>query len=177
VRTLFTLAYPRLREADRAFIDRFRSEHDAERAAMVAPHFTLLFACSAVQVDTYMQHEEAVAGASPALNFACPEATVGTAERPGMAHVFLVPEEGRESLVLLHARLSGGLLAPYRGLESSFMPHMTIGTLADVTHARALCDDLNQGGRDLRGSIRRLTVAAWEGSGRVADVASFDLTG
>jgi hypothetical protein len=55
MRTLYTLAYPTLHEADLRFIETFRREHDLRYRDVVAAHFTLVFGCDAVNEAEYLE--------------------------------------------------------------------------------------------------------------------------
>lgn len=174
MRTLYTLAYLSLSEADMSFIERFRHEHDVRYRDVVAPHFTMVFGCGAVGEVEYRQHVEAVAEASAALRFSCRYAMLGSDDQDQTAYVFLVPDEGYSGLSLLHDRLYTGVLSSHLRLDIPFIPHIAIGTLEDRRVAKQLCDDLNHRGIGIHGSVGALTVGALE-NGKVEDLASFQL--
>src|SRR5438067_3052922 len=98
MRKLYTLAYPSLREADASFIDRFRHEHDVRYRDVVAPHFTMAFACDAIEEANYRRHVEAVAQCNQPINFSCRYAMLGADDEDETAYVFLVPDEGYSQL-------------------------------------------------------------------------------
>ena len=144
MRTLYTLAYPSLSEADMNFIERFRHEHDARYRDVVASHFTMVFGCNAVGEVEYRQHVAAVAKANVTLDFSCRYAMLGSDDQDQTAYVFLVPDEGYSGFSLLHDRLYTGVLSPHLRLDIPFVPHITIGTLEDRRVAKQLCDDLDR---------------------------------
>jgi 2'-5' RNA ligase len=174
VRTLYTLAYPMFSEADMSFIEHFRQEHDARHRDVVAPHVTLAFGCNAVAEVEYLPHVEAVAQGNLSINFSCRYAMLGADDQDQIAYVFLVPDEGYSKLSLLHDRLYTGTLSPHLRLDVPFIPHITIGSLADRPAAKQLCDELNERGVGMIGSVNALTVAALE-NGKVRNLASFQL--
>jgi 2'-5' RNA ligase len=174
VRTLYTLAYPSLNEADRSFIERFRHEHDVRYRDVVALHFTMVFGCSAVGEPEYRQHVETVAKDHAALRFSCRYAMLGSDDQDQTAYVFLVPDEGYGGLSLLHDWLYTGVLSSHLRLDIPFIPHITIGTLEDRRVAKQLCDNLNHRGIGIHGSVGALTVGALE-NGKVENLASFQL--
>jgi 2'-5' RNA ligase len=172
--TLYTLAYPTLSEADMRFIEHFHRQHDVRYRDVVAPHFTMVFGCSAVAAVEYSKHVAAVARATPRISFSCRYAMVGADDQDETAYVFLVPDEGYSQLSLLHDRLYTGVLAPHLRFDIPFMPHITIGTLGERKTAKQLCDALNEQGIAVHGSVDALTVGALE-NGKVKNVASFEL--
>ncbi len=174
MRTLYTLAYPVLGEADKSFIERFRHEHDVGNREVVSPHFTLVFGCSVVAEAEYLQHVQAVASVSAAVRFSCRYAMLGADDQAETGYVFLVPDEGYGALSLLHDRLYTGVLSLHLRLDLPFIPHITIGTLADRRAAKQLCDDLNQQGLDINGTVNALTVGAME-HGKINNLATFPL--
>ena len=171
---LYTLAYPTLGKSDAAFIERFRREHDLPYRDVVAPHFTMVFACSALPEAEYLQHVEAVAKASSAIDFSCRYAMLGSDDEDETAYVFLVPDEGYSGLSLLHDRLYTGPLSQYLWLDLPYIPHITIGTLTERHAAKQLCDDLNRSGLAIQGSVSSLAVGALA-NGKINNLASFKL--
>jgi len=171
---LYTLAYPTLDASDRAFIERFRGEHDLRHRDVAAPHFTLVFGCDAVPEGTYRAHVAAVAGGTSAIRFSCRYAMLGTGDTAGTAHVFLVPDEGFAALALLHDRLYRGPLEPYLRLDLPYVPHITVGTLDDRSRAKQLCDALNEDGVRIDGRIESVCIGALV-DGRIRDLVSSPL--
>lgn len=171
---LYTLAYPTLDAADRAFIDQYRSEHDLRQRDVVAPHFTLVFAGSSVPQAEYLQHVASVATQSPAIRFSCRYAMLWADDRDPTAYVFLVPDEGHGGLALLHDRLHGGILAPQLQLDRPYVPHITIATLSDRHRAKQLCDQLNRDGVRIDGVVDAVSVSTLE-NGRIHDLACYPL--
>ena len=172
MRKLFTLGYPTLPAADMAFLHGFRNQHDERYRDVVAPHFTLVFACTSVAEDDYVRHVAAIAERCERIKFRCRYAMVGADDRDDTAYVFLVPDEGYSALSLLHDRLYTGILAPHLRLDIPYIPHMTIGTLEDGRSAKRLCDDLNSRPMDMEGSLDAITVGVLERS-EMIDIASF----
>lgn len=180
LQTLYTLALPEFSAADAEFIARFRRQHDA-LVDMVLPHFTLVFACSAVPLEDYLAHVAQVtqvaqpaqpaqltqlthmASGQQAINFCIRHAQLGTDDVDDTAYVFLVPDEGHAALALLHDALYRGPLAPQLRLDLPYTPHVTIGRLRDRPRAKALVDELNTGGICLHGRVQALQVMAREG--------------
>jgi 2'-5' RNA ligase len=173
-RTLYTLAYPRWSEIDSQFIEQFRAANDLRSCDVVAAHFTLVFPCGAVGEPQYTEHVQAVAREQPAIPFVCRYTMLGTDAQDSTAYVFLVPDEGFSDLSLLHDRLYRGVLEPHLRLDIPYIPHITIGTVAERKQAKRLCDQLNERGIYIAGRVERLSVCTLEG-GKVRTIESFPL--
>ena len=119
---LYTLAYPLLSQADREFIDSYRSEHDAAFRDVVAPHFTMLFGCDQIAESQYKEHVRSVAARSKPVSFVCRYAMVCNDVSNENFYVFLVPDEGYSALSLLHDELYRGPLAPFLRLDAPYVP-------------------------------------------------------
>lgn len=171
---LYTLAYPTLTASDRAFIDRLRGEHDPLYRDVVAPHFTLVFGSAAVAEEEYLRHGAAVAGETQAVPFCCRYAMPGADPQSETAYVYLVPDEGYAGLSLLHDRLYRGVLEQQLRLDIPYVPHITVATLSERHAAKRLCDELNEQGLQIAGSVEAITVAALQG-GKIVDLAAFPL--
>ena len=173
-RTLSTLGYPTLSIADRAVLDALRSKHDRRKAAVVQPHFTMVFGLTDQDETKYMKHVEAVADKENAIRFHCLYAMPGIGHSDDGAYVFLVPDEGNSAISLLHDRLYTGILACSLRLDLPYIPHITVGTSSGSREAKLLCDEINAKGLSISGKIEALTVAALDGS-EVRDLSSFAL--
>jgi 2'-5' RNA ligase len=162
VRRLYTIAPLAIADGDRAFIDAFRARHDPQ-AAIVEPHFTLVFACAAVAEAEYLAHVRAVAAQSAAVDFSCRYAMLGADELTEDGYVYLVPDDGHAALSRLHDRLYAGVLAPHLRLDLPFTPHVTIGRCRERAQARQLCDELNATPLRIDGRAEALVVGSVEG--------------
>ena len=171
---LYTLAFPSLSASDTAFIESFRAKHQAKQSKVVAAHFTMVFGCETVPQAEYLQHVESVTQASNSIKFACRYAMLGADDEDDSAYVFLVPNEGFAELSLLHDRLYSGVLSAHLRLDIPFVPHITIGRLAERHVAKSLCDALNSRGVNIEGSIGALTVGVRENE-KIRSLASFEL--
>jgi 2'-5' RNA ligase len=156
---LFTIACLDIPDAQRRFIDDFRRVHDPQ-AALVPPHFTLVFGAVDVDEAACLRHVESVARATAPIHFHCRCAMLGADEHAERAFVYLVPDEGHAAIALLHDRLYGGPLAPGLRWQVPYTPHVTIGSCTDFQQAKAWCDGLNEQGVDVAGTLSALTVGA-----------------
>jgi 2'-5' RNA ligase len=170
---LYTLAYPRLAQADAARLEGVRRAHDPQ-AGLVAAHFTLVFGCAGVDHEAYLAHVGAVAASSRCVPVACRHAMLGTDDSATRAYAWLVPDEGASGLARLHDRLYRGPLAAMLRLDVPFVPHVTLGMSPDFAAMKRLCDALNDEGLDVAGTVDALTVASLEG-GALRPVAEFAL--
>lgn len=170
---LYTIAHLQVDASAQAFIDGIRRQHDPQ-VDLVAPHFTLVFGCTAVVEADYLAHVARLAGHTPAIHFHCRHATLHAGGSDGMAHVFLVPDEGHSAIALLHDRLYTGALAAHLRLDIPYVPHITVAATRNVAAAKALCDGLNERGVDIAGQLVALTVGALQG-GRLQALAELPL--
>lgn len=174
MRRLFTVAFPEWPVADAAFVDAFRRQHDEAMHAVVEPHVTLLFGCSALPVPEYLAHVERVASAASVLKVRFRYAMLGADDEQPLAYVFLVPDEGHAGLSLLHDCLYGGPMAAHLRLDLPYTPHVTMGRSADRLQAKGWCDQLNEAGLDIEARISMLTVGEIE-AGRFVHLADYPL--
>ncbi|MFN4121195.1 2'-5' RNA ligase family protein [Acidovorax sp.] len=156
--TLYTIAYPDCAHADLRTIDAWRAAHDSAGHALVRPHFTLVFACNAVDEGTYLAHVAAVAARSAAIPFHCRYAMLGADAHSPRAHAYLVPDEGHAALSLLHDALYTGPLHDQLRLDLPYTPHITVGTFDLAAHARQWCSDRNREGVSVPGRVTALWV-------------------
>jgi 2'-5' RNA ligase len=171
MRKLYTVAFPTLNEADARFVAGIRASHDRQ-ARMLGPHFTLLFACDAVDESTYVEHVRASAAAMPAFRFDCRDAAPDSDEERGYA--YLVPSRGRAELTALHDQLYTGPMAAHLRKDLHFVAHITVGHCATFADAQRLCDELDADGIDISGAVDALVVGCVE-SGRWVELARFAL--
>lgn len=173
MKKLFTLAYPCLGAPDSDFIEEFRRQHDGQHPLAKA-HFTMAFGCAGIDEQAYLLHLEEVARKQGPISFACRYAMLGA--DAAHAYAYLVPDEGYSSLSRLHDALYRQVLAPTLRLDIPYVPHITIGSSTNRALMKSLCDELNQGGLEIRGSVDRLTMVALE-NGVLTDLTSARLSG
>ncbi len=169
---LYTLAYPTLSNADMLRIEELRHIHNAN-CEHVQAHFTMVFSCGDVDENDYMEHVKSLSQAAQPISFVCRYAMLG-ADEAEQAYIFLVPDEGYSGLSRLHDALYRGLLAERLCLEIPYIPHITIGSITDRVAAKRLCDDLNERGLDIQGTVDALTVATLEEL-KIRNLATFYL--
>ncbi len=172
MKTLYTLCYPRLADADRQFIDEFRREHDLPFRDVVAPHFTMIFGCNVVPLPAYCEHVSAVARSQSEITFACRYAQIVNDDSNDNYYVFLVPDEGYGEISQLHDKLYRGPLASHLRLDIPYIPHICIATIPDAARIKALCDQLNSAPITIHGRIDAITLCSYDGS-KITDLESF----
>lgn len=173
---LYTLGFPQLAPADRRMIEDFRKAHDPPYRDVVQAHVTLVFGIEDVDPAAYIAHIRAVTQTANPIDFVCRYAMLGSDHASDDAYVFLVPDEGFSAISLLHDRLYTGLLAPKLRLDLPFIPHITLGTLADRQATKALCDGLNEKGVHVAGRLTDLSVCALR-DGKIAKLEKLGLLG
>ncbi|MCY1505986.1 2'-5' RNA ligase superfamily protein [compost metagenome] len=173
MKKIFTLAYPCLSAPDAGFIEDFRRQHDGQHPLTKA-HFTIAFGCAGIDEQAYLKHVEEVARSLGPISFACRYAMLGA--DTAQAYAYLVPDEGYSGLSRLHDAAYRQLLAPTLRLDIPYVPHITIGSSSNRALMKSLCDELNRGNIDIRGSVDHLTVAALE-NGVLTDLTSSALVG
>ena len=109
---------------------------------------------------TYLAHVAAVARKSAPIDFLCRRVQPWAGPTDAQAHLFLVPDEGRDAIVDLHDRLYRGPLAPQLRPGLPYMPHVTLGRAQGLDRARALCTALQADAPTIRGRLGALTVGA-----------------
>ena len=174
--TLYTVAYPECGAQGLLALDAWRATHDSAGHALIRPHFTLVFACNAVDGHTYLAHVAAVAARTAPVAFHCRYAMLGADAHSPCAHAYLVPDEGYAALSLLHDALYTGALAEALRLDLPYTPHITVGTFESAPMARAWCAERNQAGVSVPGQV----AALWVGQvvdGRFEHRGRFDLMG
>ena len=175
----FVVAYPSFSAAERAWIDRVRSKHDAAKHRLVPPHVTLVFGSSALGGDALASQVAAAARHVEPFVASFRELRAVRDSQSPASHVFLVCDEGRDELVALHDRLYEGPLASELRSDIPFVPHVTVGECSSMPAAVALAGELSveptdsEGGSagvpsarrpiDLRGRVEQLFVLSLEG--------------
>ncbi|MGH8822563.1 MAG: 2'-5' RNA ligase family protein, partial [Rhodoferax sp.] len=130
---LFTVAMPDWAPEIDARVQACRRGNDPQYA-LIGPHFTLTFGVP-VEEAACIEHVDAIAREASPIRFVLRRAQVQSSG-PGLAHVFLVPDEGAGALVALHDRLYRGLLAPWLSQDEAFLPHVTVAAFDNPQSAQ-----------------------------------------
>ena len=102
------VAYPKLEDSDRRWIESVRAQHDPQ-ARLIRAHFTVVFPVEA-SPDVVVAHTAAICHCSGQIPFSLRQARAVREVVGAGGQVFLLPEGGRAALVALHRRLHDGHL-------------------------------------------------------------------
>lgn len=107
-------------------IEALRAAYDP-LAARIPAHLTLVFPFeSAIPTAALEDHLRATIERIAPFSITLCEVTGSEGE-----YLFLNVKRGNDSLIALHDRLYGGLLAPFRSPAHTYIPHVTIGHVTD----------------------------------------------
>jgi 2'-5' RNA ligase len=172
MRRLAVVSYPTLAGADSEWIESIRANHDPQ-ADKLAAHFTLVFPFDVGSGDVASEIA-AVASLTQAIPFIIRRARAVPDVVNAGAHVFLIPDEGRDQIVALHDRLYSGLLRPHLRDDITFEPHITVAAGLDVGWCKAIADGLNRAPRAVAGLVESLELVEI-GFGTVSSMNRFIL--
>ena len=152
---LAVIAYPRISEDDRTWIESIRSQFDPQ-VARLAAHFTLVFPLEAA-LNTVTREASAVAASSDPVRFTIRNAVAVRNVLTTGGHVFLVADEGGREIMGLHDRLYGGVLKPHCRSDIPFVPHMTVAASEDFGWCDAFARNICRG-RTISGTLDSIDV-------------------
>lgn len=112
--------------------------------------------------ERFLEHLREQARGVERIPFVCRCATVVKDATNEYTHVFLVPDEGYSAIVKLHDRLYEGPLSPHLRLDIPFIPHIGVANASDPRACKALADELNSEGFEIRGSVDALDAASYK---------------
>lgn len=111
---------------NQAVIDQLRSTYDP-LFDLIEPHITLVFPfesdLSTKQVDRHL-HNVTASHSSFHIKLQC---ITGWEEQ----YLFVNVKQGNDDIISLHDRLYSGILAPFLKRDITYLPHMTVGRLAN----------------------------------------------
>jgi 2'-5' RNA ligase len=161
---LFVVAYPRFSRTDRGWIDRIRAVHDAAKHGVLPPHLTIVFGTAALDGAALASHVAAVARGFEPFEAFFPDLRAVRDALSSASHVMLVPHEGFDELVSLHARLYEGPLARELRADIPYVPHVTIAQCDDFSAAHRLFLEVSPGRPIFRGRIEELFILNVQGN-------------
>ena len=168
---LAVIAYLRISEADRTWIESIRSRFDPQ-VARLAAHFTLVFPLEA-GASSVMREASAVARSHDPIAFTIRHAAAVRNVLTTGGHVFLVADEGGRAIVNLHDRLYGDVLKPHLRSDIPFVPHMTVAASEDFGWCDAFARNICRG-RTISGTLDVIDVVD-VGLPRVESIGQFVL--
>jgi hypothetical protein len=168
------VAYSKLEDSDRRWIESVRAQHDPQ-ARLIRAHFPVVFPAEA-SPDVVVGNTAAVCRRSRQIPFSLRHARA-VREVVGVGdHVILLLEGGRAALVALHRRLHDGAILGQLRAGMRFAPHITVATYAGFERCAALAQELEVAGRTVGGTVDRLEVVALSSDG-VESLATLPLGG
>lgn len=148
---LYVVAWPVLGEADDAALHRLRAQYHPGEAALIGPHFTLVF------------------GAEAEREAALREALQGVTQRPfwfqierivrSDLHLHAEPSDGAAELTALHEALN-----PVPGREP-FEPHITLGLFRSAAEAEQVARIVGRRNLPMTGRVEELALLRRSGDG------------
>lgn len=163
------VAFPVLSAADARKIDALRLEHDPN-AKRIAPHFTLVFPAERLDDAALRKRIDDTAGATPA--FAVSLKRILVHQEGAESYLYLVPEQGYDALIAMHARLNEGEAG-----KVAFTPHVTVARMADRKQARAVATALAAKHFSVNGHVEALTMVDVPSAGPISAVHTAPLRG
>lgn len=141
--------YPAL---DNAQIQAFRRKYDPQ-VDLIAPHITLMFPLPvSIGEDILIHHVKNVLTHWKRF----PVHLEGVVIAPDN-YLYLLVQEGKDSLTRLHDEIYSGLLTPYLRTDIPFVPHVTLGILdSDSADPDRFLKEAKEVGVDYRGILDKL---------------------
>ncbi|MEM7212260.1 MAG: 2'-5' RNA ligase family protein [Pseudomonadota bacterium] len=153
----YVVSFPTVSATNAAWITRIRNRYDPN-VDLIAGHFTLCFGLRGISQEALTEHVEQVASEVSAIPFECRSVSVGEDHVGPDAYVFLIPERGGDAITRLHAALHTGFLSGHLNQQIPFVPHLTLGRVADRNSAARICADLNDQDVHVEGQMASLSV-------------------
>jgi 2'-5' RNA ligase len=145
------VSYPRMAEADRAWIEGIRARHDPQ-SHRIAAHFTLVFPVAASLTALSEEVATIVEGHLP-ISFTVSAARAYPDAVAEGGHVFLVPDQGRTHITRLHHRLYEGVLKSQLRQDIPFVPHITVAAYPDLRSCEAVAEEVTAAARAVTGVL------------------------
>ena len=148
---LYVVAWPTLAEADDTALRRLRAQYHPGEAALIGPHFTLVFGADDGEADRLAAALDALA-ARPFWFMLDRLARHDSPPPRRDAYLFAMPDDGEAELRDLHDRLhpvSGG---------SPFEPHLTLGRFASAGEAEQVARIVQRQHLPIRGRVEELAL-------------------
>ncbi len=154
------LAYPKLKDSDRKWIDDFRKKNSI-LYGVVDPHFTIVFPTHGISYDEFENHVINTTNNIKAFDFKIRCAILNNDSLSEFYHFFLVPDEGNSNIIKLHDLLYTGILRESLLLDIDFVSHIAIGSNKDSQKAKELVDELNSQNFEIEGKIDTLDIISY----------------
>ena len=148
---LYVVAWPVLAEADDTALRRLRAQYHPDEAALIGPHFTLVFGAA----DDEAPHLAAALDAVPARPFWFMLDRLARHDAPPPARkawLFAVPDDGEAELRDLHDGLNPG------PDPVPFEPHLTLGVFERPAEAEQVARIVQRQHLPIRGRVEQLSL-------------------
>ena len=168
---LYVVAWPILEEADDTALTRLRAQYHSEEAALIGPHFTLVFGASEEHADALHTSLETTAAVRRPFWFMLERLrheAVTPASRA--AYLFAEPADGAAELIDLHEALNSG------PDTRPFDPHITLGLFPSAIEAERIARIVERQHLPMRGRVEELALLHRDGA-RLETLATFRLGG
>lgn len=149
------VAYPTLDQRSLDWLEAIRRQHDPQ-ASRIPAHFTLVFPIEESPGDLTKEIARVCLRYRP-IPFVLRSAVATRDVVHGGAHVFAVPDEGRDHITRLHDDLYAGVLRPHLRDDIAFVPHITLAA-GDGRWCERYAAQLNEILQPLRGAIDSVTL-------------------
>jgi 2'-5' RNA ligase len=134
-------------------IERVRRTYDP-LAEGVPPHITLVFPfASALALEELVAHARAAVGGLRPFPIELREITGHEGE-----YLFLNVKRGNDTLIALHDRLYTGPLAEHRSWRHTYLPHLTVGRVADPAAFARAVRELRTVGEVFAAEVREVAI-------------------
>ncbi|MEO1020062.1 MAG: 2'-5' RNA ligase family protein [Pseudomonadota bacterium] len=125
---IYALAYPRFDDEVTASIAEFRSRHEPDRANLVAPHVTLVFALKRECLEDFIRTCERVTSCTDEFEATFVGSEIVHDPFENAYKMFLCLSNGQSQLISLHEKLYDGPQRSELPPDVPYRPHMTVAT-------------------------------------------------
>lgn len=128
---MYVLGFPRFDAGLTESLDRFRLEHEPQRARLVRPHVTLVFALSGVDPAAFSDFCRDALDGVRAIDVEFERSVLDDDPFEKTHKLLLECGRGRDAIVSLHRRLYDGPHGRQFDTTKPYSPHMTVATNDD----------------------------------------------
>jgi 2'-5' RNA ligase len=155
VARIAVVAYPTVEQQTLDWIHSIRVRYDPQ-ARRIPAHFTLVFPVDESPGDITEEIARVCLRHRPISFVIRSVISMPDVVHRG-AHVFVVPDEGRDQIARLHDELYAGVLRQHLREDIAFVPHVTIAT-GDLHWCETYAQQLNGTLQPVRGVIESVTL-------------------
>ncbi|HEY2612240.1 MAG TPA: 2'-5' RNA ligase family protein [Reyranella sp.] len=149
---LYVVAWPVLAEADDTALRRLRAQYHPREAALIGPHFTLVFGAAASQESKLCDALDGLAGRRP-FWFVLDRLVRHDMTPPSRAaYLYAVPADGGAELTSLHEELNS------MAVGEPFEPHITLGLFDRAADAEQVARIVERQHLPMHGRIEELAL-------------------